>query len=61
VKLVLDTNVLISAFISRSHCHDLFERAARVQELFTSDFIMEEFRSKLLGKIRISLRSHHPT
>jgi putative PIN family toxin of toxin-antitoxin system len=54
VRLVLDTNVLISAFISRGHCHDLLERAVRVHQLFTSDFILEEFQSKLLSKFRIN-------
>lgn len=53
MRLVLDTNVLIAAFVTRGHCHELFEHVARVHELFTSEFILEEFRDKLRGKLRV--------
>lgn len=53
MRLVLDTNVLIAAFVARGHCHELLEHAARAHELFTSPYILEEFRSKLTGKLRV--------
>jgi len=56
VRLVFDTNVLIAAFISRGHCHELLEHAARSHELLTSEFILGEFKEKLSGKLRIETR-----
>jgi len=56
VRLVLDTNVLIAAFISRGQCSDLFEHCVREHELVGSAFIHDEFRDKLLGKFNIALR-----
>jgi putative PIN family toxin of toxin-antitoxin system len=53
VKLVLDTNVLIAAFISRGHSHEVVEHVAKHHELFTSEYILEEFREKLRGKFRV--------
>jgi uncharacterized protein len=53
VRVVFDTNVLIAAFVSRGHCHELFEYAARTHELLTSDFIIGEFREKLISKLRM--------
>lgn len=53
MRLVLDTNVLIAAFVSRGHCHELLEHAARNHDLFISEFILREFREKLTGKLRV--------
>ncbi|HET6567532.1 MAG TPA: putative toxin-antitoxin system toxin component, PIN family [Rhodothermales bacterium] len=53
MKLVLDTNVLIAAFASRGYCFELLEHTARQHDLFTSAFILNEFRAKLTGKFRI--------
>ena len=36
MRLVLDTNVLISAFISRGLCTQVFEHCAKHHELVTS-------------------------
>jgi putative PIN family toxin of toxin-antitoxin system len=55
VRLVLDTNVLISAFVSRGLCSELLEHCARHHELITSDALIEELRGKLLGKFRLSV------
>lgn len=54
MRLVLDTNVLIAAFISRGHCHELPEHAARIHDPVTSEFILREFREKLTGKFRVT-------
>jgi uncharacterized protein len=53
VRLVLDTNVLIAAFVARGHCHELLEHVVRAHELFTSAHILEELREKLTGKLRV--------
>ena len=53
MRLVLDTNVLISAFISRGLCTELLEHCAKQHELVTSPAIIEELRLKLLTKFRI--------
>lgn len=54
MRLVLDTNVLIAAFVSRGHCHELLEHAARNHDLFISEFILLEFREKLTDKLRVA-------
>jgi len=54
VRLVLDTNVLIAAFVTRGSCTELFEHCARMHELFTSSFILDEFRLKLVTKVGAS-------
>lgn len=53
MRLVLDTNVLIAAFVARGHCHELLEHVARAHELFISAYIVDEFRGKLTGKLRV--------
>jgi putative PIN family toxin of toxin-antitoxin system len=52
VRIVLDTNVLIAAFIARGVCHDVLEYCARRHTLVTSDFVLEEFTRKLVGKFK---------
>lgn len=52
MRIVLDTNVLIAAFIARGVCHDVFEYCARRHTLVTSDFVLDEFTRKLVGKFK---------
>jgi len=52
VKIVLDTNVLIAAFIARGICNDLLEHCVRRHEWVISEFILNEFREKLTGKFK---------
>jgi uncharacterized protein len=52
MKILLDTNVLIAAFVARGVCHELFEHCARQHALVTSDFIINEFREKLTLKFK---------
>ena len=52
MRIVLDTNVLIAALISRGFCHELFEYCALTHELFTSDFILSEVSEKLIAKFK---------
>lgn len=50
MRLLLDTNVLIAAFITRGICTELFEHCARHHILVTSGFILNELREQLTGK-----------
>jgi putative PIN family toxin of toxin-antitoxin system len=50
---LLDTNVLIAAFVSRGRCADLLERCAEAHELVTSEALLEEYRDKLIRKFRL--------
>ncbi|MDL5055768.1 putative toxin-antitoxin system toxin component, PIN family [Oscillatoria laete-virens NRMC-F 0139] len=52
-KIVLDTNVVIAAFAARGLCEAIFELCLEKHELITSDFLLEEFRRKLIKKIRM--------
>ena len=50
MRIVLDTNVLIAAFITTGVCTALLEHCVRSHELVTSEFILDEFRDKLISK-----------
>ena len=52
MRIVLDTNVLIAAFISRGVCHQLLEHCVRNHDLVTSEFILNEVRVKLIEKFK---------
>jgi putative PIN family toxin of toxin-antitoxin system len=54
MKVVLDTNVLIAAFITRGVCSDVFEHCVRHHTLVTSDFILKEYRENLVHKFKYS-------
>ena len=52
MKVVFDTNVLVSAFITEGICSKLLRRARRRQfELITCPFILKEFEGVLLNKL----------
>lgn len=54
MNLVLDTNVLIAAFIAKGICHTLVERCLRVHSVIASEFFLDELREKLTGKFKYS-------
>ncbi|MEX0270161.1 putative toxin-antitoxin system toxin component, PIN family [Leptolyngbyaceae cyanobacterium UHCC 1019] len=54
MNLVLDTNVLIAAFIGKGFCHTLVEQCLRVHSAITSEFILNELREKLTKKFKFS-------
>jgi putative PIN family toxin of toxin-antitoxin system len=54
MNLVLDTNVLIAAFIAKGFCHTLVEQCLRVHSVITSEFILNELREKFIGKFKYS-------
>lgn len=53
MRLVLDTNVLIAAFVARGTCHELLEHCERSHEMVGSGFILQELESKLLRKFKV--------
>ena len=53
MRVLLDTNVLIAAFIAHGFCHELLEHCARQHTLVTSDFVLGEFRDKLTDKFKV--------
>ncbi len=56
MRIILDTNVLVAAFATRGQCHELLEQCVQRHVLITSEFILTEFREKMIDKIKL-----HPT
>lgn len=54
MRIVLDTNVLIAAFITQGTCSDVLEHCARRHTLITSEFILNEFSTHLVLKFGYS-------
>lgn len=54
MKVVLDTNVLIAAFIAHGVCHDLLEHCIQQHEIILSNFILDELSQKLSHKFKYS-------
>lgn len=54
MRVLLDTNVLIAAFVARGRCADLLEHCAEAHELVTSEDLLEEYLEKLVRKFRLS-------
>jgi putative PIN family toxin of toxin-antitoxin system len=48
MKIVFDTNVLISAFLAHGHCAELLEHCVYHHDLYISEFIINEFSEKML-------------
>lgn len=53
MRLVLDTNVLLAAFLTRGACHELLEHCVREHDLIVSDFLLGEVEDKLTEKFRV--------
>ena len=56
MNLVLDTNVLIAAFITHGLCNELLEHCAVNHRVVLSAFILDELRDKLIRKFGFSRR-----
>ncbi len=54
MRILLDTNVLISSVITQGACHELLGHSLRVHKVVASDFIREEFVTKLTMKFKFS-------
>jgi putative PIN family toxin of toxin-antitoxin system len=52
MRVVLDTNVLIAALITRGVCADLLEHCVLHHVIVTSGHILGELRDHLLGKFK---------
>jgi putative PIN family toxin of toxin-antitoxin system len=53
MKVTLDTNVLIAAFISRGQCHELLEHIVRHHRIVLSEHILDKIREGLSRKFKI--------
>jgi len=56
MRLVLDTNVLIAAFISHGLCNELLEHCVLNHEVVLSKFILDELKEKLTDKFKFTIR-----
>jgi len=56
MRLVLDTNVLIAAFISRGACNELLEHCVLNHEVVLSGFILGEIADNLVDKFKFTVR-----
>ena len=50
MKIVLDTNVLLAAFMAHGTCNELLEHCVRQHEIVLSKAILDEFRDALAKK-----------
>jgi len=57
MRVVLDSNVLIAAFVARGTCAELLEHCAREHQLLASEYILEEVRRNLASKAGVSARN----
>lgn len=54
MRLVLDTNILIAAFISHGVCNELLEHCVIQHDVILSPFILNELQEKLIHKFKYS-------
>ncbi|MGE5713854.1 MAG: putative toxin-antitoxin system toxin component, PIN family [Betaproteobacteria bacterium] len=59
MRLLLDTNVLIAAFVARGACSELFEHCARSHALVTSTALLAELETTLRRKFGATVRDAH--
>lgn len=50
MKILFDTNVLLSAFLTRGQIFDLIKDAVYKHEVYTTDYILDEFTEALETK-----------
>jgi putative PIN family toxin of toxin-antitoxin system len=53
VKIFFDTNVLISAFLSRGLCADIFRISVSEFDVVIGEYVLSEFENKLEKKFKI--------
>ncbi len=54
MKVVLDANVLISAFITPSACRRLLRHCVAEHEVALSEYLLNETRRSVAGKLQVS-------
>lgn len=52
MRLVLDSNILIAAYISKGLCSEILEACLKEHELVISDFIVQETEGHLVRKFQ---------
>ena len=53
IKVVLDTNVIIAAFVARGLSNSVFELCLDKFEVIISEYIINEISKKLINKVKI--------
>ena len=56
MKLVIDTNVLVAAFISRGASSELLEHCVLTHAVISSNFILDEFSKVLTKKFKYTFK-----
>jgi len=56
MKVVMDTNVLVSAFATRGLCEAIFQVCLRKHNIVLSQYILDEFCQRLTAKMKVPLR-----
>jgi putative PIN family toxin of toxin-antitoxin system len=51
VKVLLDTNVLVAAFVAHGTCHEVFEHCLQHHQIVTTEKLISEFRRVLADKM----------
>ena len=54
MRLVIDTNVLIAAFLSHGVCNELLEHCVLNHDVVFSKFIFDELKDKLTNKFKFT-------
>jgi len=52
MKILFDTNVLVSAFIGSGMCYEVIDHAVDEHRIYYTDFVITEFRRVLKNKFR---------
>jgi putative PIN family toxin of toxin-antitoxin system len=53
MKIVFDTNVLISTFVFKGFSKEVFEYCFSYHQLYTSPWILNEFQEKMREKLKV--------
>ena len=56
MRLMIDTNVIIAAFISHGVCNELLEHCVINHDVVLSSFILDELKDKLTDKFKFTTR-----
>jgi predicted nucleic acid-binding protein len=53
MKIVIDSNVIISAFAGRGFCNELFELCLSEHDIYLSEYILNECEKNFKKKIKL--------
>jgi uncharacterized protein len=57
MRVVLDTNVVVAAFVARGLCESVFEHCLDRHEILVSDSLLDEIRRNLAKKAKLEKRT----